>query len=360
MHLQNLQLIQFKNYQKAKFDFVSGINCLLGRNGVGKTNLLDAIHYLSFTKSAFNAVDKDNILHDNQFFSLKAKFEIQNKQQEMLCAVQLGEKKQIKWAGKVYDKLSDHIGKVPLVMIVPQDTDLIRDASEVRRKFFDGLLSQLDAQYLQHLIRYNHLLKQKNALLKQLNEANNFDRSRIEPFNQMLAPLAMAIAKVREETLVLLKEEFETFYKDLSGDSEAVAIQYETKVDSNFEEKLHDQMQADFYQGRSTVGIHKDDFSFLIGAYPIKKFGSQGQQKSFLIALKLSQFKALERGLEKKPLLLLDDIFDKLDDKRIAYLLEMMANENFGQIFITDARPERTKSYLEGLTENKKYFELGD
>jgi DNA replication and repair protein RecF len=358
MHLQNLQLIQFKNYEQAKFEFVDGINCLLGRNGVGKTNLLDAIYYLAFTKSAFNAVDKDNIQHDSQFFSIKAAIIDQDHKVEILCAVQQGEKKQLKWGGKAYEKLSDHIGKVPLVMIIPQDTDLIRDASEVRRKFFDSLLSQIDSHYLQKLMQYNHLLKQRNSLLKQLNEQNNYDASRIEPFDELMAPLAIELAGVRTKRIAQLKEVFIPFYRDLSGGTETVDIQYETNVGEDFKELLKARKQTDFYQARSTAGIHRDDYKFLIDGYPIKKFGSQGQQKSFLIAMKLSQFVTIEKEKNKKPILLLDDIFDKLDDRRIAYLLKMVSDGSFGQIFITDARPERTKSYLEALTNNKKYFNL--
>lgn len=360
MHLQNLQLIQFKNYDQAKFEFVEGINCLLGKNGVGKTNLIDAIYYLAFTKSAFNAVDKDNIQHEGQFFSIKGTITEAGHKIEMLCAVQQGEKKQIKWAGKPYDKLSDHIGKIPLVMIVPQDTDLIRDASETRRKFFDSLLSQIDSNYLQSLMRYNHLLKQRNSLLKQLNEQNNFDSSRIEPFDELMIPLAIEIASIRSARVSELKEVFIPFYHDLSGGKESVDIQYETHVNQDFKELLWSKKQADFYQARSTVGIHKDDYKFMIDGFPVKKFGSQGQQKSFLIAMKLSQFVTIEKEKNKKPILLLDDIFDKLDDKRIAYLLKMVSDGSFGQIFITDARPERTKSYLENLTNNKKYFNLDE
>ena len=360
MHLQNLQLIQFKNYDKAKFDFIDGINCLLGKNGIGKTNLLDAIYYLAFTKSAFNAVDKENIQHDSQFFSIKASLEDKGQDIKILCAVQQGEKKQLKWGGKLYEKLSEHIGKIPLVMIAPQDTDLIRDPSETRRKFFDSLLSQLDPNYLHNLMKYNHLLKQRNSLLKQLNEANNFDKSRLEPFDQLLIPLAIQIAEARNSLATDIKKDFHFFYSELSGANEEVDIVYQTKVREDFKDLMNSRHQQDFYQARTTAGIHRDDFHFLIDGHPIKKFGSQGQQKSFLIALKLSQFMIIEKAKEKKPLLLLDDIFDKLDDKRIAYLLEMVAKGSFGQIFITDARPERTKSYLEPLTNNKKYFDLGE
>ncbi|MBK6265534.1 DNA replication/repair protein RecF [Marivirga sp. S37H4] len=360
MKLQNIRLIQFKNYSKSDFEFVEGINCLLGKNGVGKTNILDAIHYLAFTKSAFNSVDKDNILHNEKFFSIKAQFQKDGKKVDMLCAVQLGEKKMIRWEGKEYERLSDHIGKLPLVMIIPQDTDIVREASEMRRKFFDNLLCQVDQKYLQLLVKYNHLLKQRNALLKSLGEQNRFEISRIEPYDELMIPLAIEIAECRKQLMKQFLPVFSTYYKDLSDGREDVDIIYQTTVDNNFAEIFKSRRQKDFQQGRTTLGAHRDDFLFTIDAYPLKKFGSQGQQKSFVIALKLAQFELLHLAKSQKPLLLLDDIFDKLDDKRIAYLLKMMADGRFGQIFLTDARPERSRNYLDALEIEKKYFQLND
>jgi DNA replication and repair protein RecF len=360
MKLQNIRLIQFKNYSKANFEFVGGINCLLGKNGVGKTNILDAIHYLAFTKSAFNAIDKENILHDAAFFSIKAQFTEGEKNIEMLCAVKLGEKKMVRWAGKEYDKLSEHIGKLPLVLIVPQDTDIVREASEMRRKFFDNLLCQIDQKYLQVLVKYNHLLKQRNTLLKSLAERNRFDTSQIEPYDELMIPLAFEISKARKDLLKQFLPVFQNFYQDLADGREQVDIIYQSTVEGNFGEDFKARRKQDFQQGRTTMGAHRDDFSFVIDQYALKKYGSQGQQKSFVIALKLAQFELLYLAKEQKPLLLLDDIFDKLDDKRIAYLLKMMADGRFGQIFLTDARPERTKNYLDALPIEKKYIHLSD
>ncbi len=358
MHLQKLQLTQFKNYEQAVFDFVDGINCLLGKNGIGKTNLLDAIYYLAFTKSAFNAVDKDNVKHAESFFSIKGSLVNEGKAVDILCAVQQGEKKLLKWSGKAYDRLSEHIGKVPLVMIAPQDTDLIRESSEIRRKFFDSLLCQIDHEYLDALMRYNHLLKQRNALLKQLQEHNAFDTTRLEPYDKLMVPLGLTISAKRKALIKDFVLDFATFYQEISDDSEQVAIEYKTEVTDNYSEELKSQYKKDFLQGRTNLGVHRDDFKFLIDGHALKKFGSQGQQKSFLIAMKLSQFVMLEKVIGKRPIILLDDIFDKLDDKRIAYLLKMVSDGRFGQIFLTDARPERTKIYLEGLQSEKKYFEL--
>jgi DNA replication and repair protein RecF len=358
MKLQNIRLAQFKNYSQANFTFVDGINCFLGRNGIGKTNLLDAIYYLSFTKSAFNAVDKDNILHENTFFSIKANFEVHNKNTEMLCAVRLGEKKLVKWDGKEYEKLSEHIGKLPLVMIVPQDTDIVREASEMRRKFFDNILCQLDQKYLKLLVRYNHLLKQRNALLKAFLEKGRFSADQLAPYDELMIPLAEDIAKQRHQLMGDFLPIFTAFYQDLSDGQEEVSIKYDTQVINSFESDFKGQHQKDFRQGRTTKGIHKDDYVFLSDGKAVKKFGSQGQQKSFVIALKLAQFEMLRLAKNQKPLLLLDDIFDKLDDKRIAYLLQMMADGRFGQIFLTDARPERSKEYLKDIDTEKKFFEL--
>ncbi|WKK86578.2 DNA replication/repair protein RecF [Marivirga arenosa] len=358
MKLQNIRLAQFKNYSQANFTFADGINCFLGRNGIGKTNLLDAIYYLAFTKSAFNAVDKDNIMHDESFFSIKAQFEADERNIEMLCAVKMGEKKLIRWAGKEYEKLSEHIGKLPLVMIIPQDTDIVREASEMRRKFFDNLLCQLDQDYLKVLVKYNHLLKQRNALLKSFLEKNRFSADQLAPYDEMMIPLGLKIKEEREALLQNFLPIFKEFYQDLSDGQEKVSIQYDTQVNESFNSDFKNQHQKDFRRGRTTLGIHKDDYLFLSEGKPVKKFGSQGQQKSFVIALKLAQFEMLKNAKEQKPLLLLDDIFDKLDDKRIAYLLKMMADGRFGQIFLTDARPERSKKYLKDITTEKKFFEL--
>jgi DNA replication and repair protein RecF len=358
MKLLNIRLAQFKNYPQANFSFVGGINCFLGRNGIGKTNLLDAIYYLAFTKSAFNAVDKDNILHEESFFSIKANFEIENKTTEMLCAVRMGEKKMVRWAGKEYERLSEHIGKLPLVIIIPQDTDIVRESSEMRRKFFDNLLCQLDQEYLKLLVNYNHLLKQRNALLKSFLEKNRFSADQLAPYDELMIPLAVKIAQERQALMERFLPIFKAFYEDLSDGQEKVNINYDTRVTNSFESDFKAQHQKDFRQGRTTLGIHKDDYVFLSEEKAVKKFGSQGQQKSFVIALKLAQFELLKAAKNQKPLLLLDDIFDKLDDKRIAYLLQMMADGRFGQIFLTDARPERSKEYLKDIDTDKKFFEL--
>ncbi|WP_215226485.1 DNA replication/repair protein RecF [Echinicola shivajiensis] len=359
MHLKSLQLIQFKNYPKAKVTFSEEINCFLGINGSGKTNLLDAIHYMCLTKSAFNSVDMQNIQHEQSFFSMKGSFEKAGKYIEIQCILEAKKKKQILNNAKAYDKMSEHIGLLPVVLIAPDDTALIKEGSEERRKFFDSLLSQLDKNYLSNLVRYQHFLKQRNALIKQLAEHNSRDKSILEPYDLELINLSKWI---HEERKVFI-ERFEPYllhhYAEISGQREAVEIRYESQCAADdFEKQFYNSIQKDLILKRTNVGIHKDDFVFQIDGYPLKKFGSQGQQKSFVIALKLAQFQVFKEETGTKPILLLDDIFDKLDDYRISKMMELVANHEFGQLFITDARPERTINILKNIDADIAYFDI--
>ncbi|MBD8491078.1 DNA replication/repair protein RecF [Echinicola sp. CAU 1574] len=359
MHLKNLQLIQFKNYSKAKVTFSEEINCFLGINGSGKTNLLDAIHYLCLTKSAFNSVDMQNIQHDQSFFSMKAEFEKANKSIEIQCILESKKKKQLLNNGKAYEKMSEHIGLLPVVLIAPDDTALIKEGSEERRKFFDSILSQLDKNYLAKLVRYNHFLKQRNALIKQFAEQNRFDRNLLEPYDLELISLSNWLYQERTLFIERFKPSLLHHYSEISGQREAVEIRYESHcAKADFEEHFHNSLQKDLIRKRTNVGIHKDDFVFEIDGYPLKKFGSQGQQKSFLIALKLAQFQIFKEVTNTKPILLLDDIFDKLDDYRIGKMMELVAHHEFGQLFITDARPERTKNILKDIDADIVYFDI--
>ncbi|UCS94437.1 DNA replication/repair protein RecF [Echinicola marina] len=359
MHLKSLQLIQFKNYQKAKVTFSEEINCFLGINGSGKTNLLDAIHYLCLTKSAFNAVDAQNIQHEQGFFSMKGAFEKAGKPIEIQCILEAKKKKQILNNGKAYDKMSEHIGLLPVVLIAPDDTALIKEGSEERRKFFDSMLSQLDRNYLVKLVRYQHFLRQRNALIKQLSEQSSWDKNILEPYDLELINLSQRIYEERKAFIRRFKPLLLHHYAEISGQREAVEIRYESQcAKDDFEGHYYNSLQKDLILRRTNVGVHKDDFVFEIDSYPLKKFGSQGQQKSFLIALKLAQFQVFKEETETKPILLLDDIFDKLDDYRIAKMMELVANHEFGQLFITDARPERTKNILKNIDANVAYFDI--
>jgi len=359
MHLKSLQLIQFKNYTKAQVTFSKEINCFLGINGSGKTNMLDAIHYLCLTKSAFNSVDLQNIQHEQAFFSMKAVFEKAGKTVEIQCILEAKKKKQILNNGKAYEKMSEHIGLLPVVLIAPDDTALIKEGSEERRKFFDSLLSQLDKNYLSKLVRYQHFLKQRNALIKQFAEQDRLDKSLLEPYDLELINLSKWIFEERKTFIERFKPFLLHHYAEISGQREEVEIRYESQCSKDdFREQFHNSLQKDLILKRTNVGIHKDEFVFEIDGYPLKKFGSQGQQKSFLIALKLAQFQVFNEEMGTKPILLLDDIFDKLDDYRISKMMELVANHEFGQLFITDARPERTKNILKDIDADVNYFEI--
>lgn len=354
-------MTQFKNFSKVQASFSSEINCFLGVNGSGKTNLLDAIHYLCLTKSAFNAVDIQNVQHDKAFFALTGEFQQAGKTQEIKCLLEAGKKKQVINNGKPYEKMSEHIGLLPVVLIAPDDTLLIRGGSDERRKFFDSLLSQVDQNYLQKLIRYQHFLKQRNALIKRFAESNRVDKVLLEPYNIELMQLSREIAKKRSDFVTQFIPLLLRHYAEISDQKEAVSIGYESEgVEMDFEQRFKDSLRKDLILKRTNVGIHKDDYNFQIDGYPLKKFGSQGQQKSFLIALKLAQFQVFKDIKNTKPILLLDDIFDKLDDLRIQKMISLVANREFGQLFITDARPERSRKILRGISSSTTYFEVDD
>ena len=359
MILESLDLIQFKNHLHSKLAFSPQINCLLGRNGSGKTNVLDGIHYLSLTKSSLQSSDALSIQHDRDFFTLIGKFRVESNPLEIRCTLEQGKKKQIFQNGKAIDKVSDHVGKIPLVLIAPDDTQLIKGGSEGRRKFFDSLLAQLDHPYLEQLIRYHHFLKQRNALLKHFGETGRRDLTLLSAYDKEIIPLSHVIASRRAALVKEIAPLLQHYYEKLSMGREKVALQYETEaLSENFPDYFLRLRQKDFVTKNSNAGIHKDDFEFQIDNHPLRKLGSQGQQKSFIIALKLAQFALFEKARGEKPLLLLDDIFDKLDEDRIVMLMQLVSQGNFGQLFITDARPERSKEILNKLEIEIAYFYL--
>jgi DNA replication and repair protein RecF len=359
MHLESIDLIQFKNHLKTNLTFSSQLNCIMGLNGSGKTNILDSIHYLSLTKSAVQNSDTLNISHGQDFFAIKGNFQIEEKPLEVRCTFEAGKKKLIYQNGKSLDKTSEHVGRIPLVLIAPDDTELIKGGSEGRRKFFDGLISQLDHPYLDQLIRYHHFLKQRNALLKQFAETGRRDLTLLGSYDQELIRLSMILAKRRAELLQQMAMMLQDHYQEISSGQEVVSVNYETEaLRPDFPAYFQSLRQKDLATKNSNAGIHKDDYDFLIGEHSIRKIGSQGQQKSFIIALKLAQFQIFEEAKGEKPLLLLDDIFDKLDDERIAKLMELISKGTFGQIFLTDARPERSKEILGNLDAEVYFFEV--
>ncbi len=359
MHLENLSLVNFKNYASLDISFSQDINCFVGYNGTGKTNLLDAIYYLSMTKSAFNSVDQQNIRHGEDFFALRGTFAKQDEASNVHCSLKTGQKKTIKKNKKEYAKISEHIGHFPTVLIAPYDTDLIREGSETRRKFFDSIISQINQTYLQKLIQYNHLLKQRNSLLKQFADRRYFDQDLLSSYNAPLMDLGNYIYEERRDFLTHFEPVFLAHFKFISDEKELPALTYRSDLLQEDIGKLFQaSLKKDLLLQRTNRGIHKDDFELVINGNSLKKFGSQGQQKSFVIALKLAQFDMIKNNKGFKPLLLLDDIFDKLDELRIHKLMIMVAGNSFGQIFVTDARPERTKAMFENIGADVRIFHI--
>ncbi len=358
MFLQSLELRNFKNYEEAQADFCDHINCLVGLNGSGKTNILDAIHYLSMTKSAFNTTDGQNIRKEQGYFVINGDLK-KEKLHSIHCSLKKGEKKKFTFDGGEYEKMSQHLGQLPIVLIAPNDDELIRDSSEVRRKYFDSIISQIDSEYLNKLIRYNHFLKQRNALLKAHSEGASLDSTLLATYDGELVRGGKAIGQTRSQFIREFEEHFESNYGLIAEKKEEVRITYRTKaLDEGFEKEFERSRQKDIITQRTNVGIHRDDYVFEISGQPVKKFGSQGQQKSFLVSLKLAQFAFVKKQLGLTPILLLDDIFDKLDDGRIERMLEIITSDQFQQIFITDAREERTMSLINNRFEPLKIFRI--
>jgi len=350
MFLDHIKLTNFKNYNEIEFDFCEKVNAIVGENGSGKTNLLDAIHYLSFCKSYFSSQDKLSISFDADFFALHGEFIdfTERKSTKVSCTFKASGRKVMKAHQKEYSHLSDHIGLFPLIMISPYDNDLINDGSDVRRKFFDMIISQFDKNYLQHLIHYQKLITQRNGVLKQFIEQRNFDASLLYIYDEQLITPGNYIYKKRKEYLENIISYFQHYYDFLSDKKECVSIFYESGLSElSFEEGFRKHEMSDRKSGYTNFGIHKDDFFFTINGRAVKRFASQGQQKSFAIALKLSQFDYIYTQKKIKPILLLDDIFDKLDMNRIGNLLELVGKENIGQVFISDTNMKRVSEILE-------------
>lgn len=359
MWLEKLHLTYFKNYEERAFVFGEHVNCLVGENGSGKTNLLDAIYFLTLTKSAFHNQDALGIRHANDFFILDGIFRDSDRNIQITCSFQRGQRKIFMADKKNYDRLSDHIGLFPLVLIAPNDTDLIRDGSEERRRFFDGVLAQATPDYLSDFLQYNKILTQRNGLLKLFADRNYLDEDLLETYNEPLILLAKRIYTHRSHFMDRFLPLFRKYYEFLSSGKEQVDVLYESEVaTADFPAEFRKHKARDLHAQRTGKGVHKDEYIFEIDGITLKKFGSQGQQKSFVIALKLAQFELLKIEKEKTPILLLDDIFDKLDDLRIHKLIELIDTGFLGQVFITDARPERSQRILEHVKADVRFFEI--
>jgi DNA replication and repair protein RecF len=359
MYLQKISLVNFKNIESQTFDFQEKINCFVGNNGVGKTNVLDAIYYLSFAKSYFNSVALQNIRHGEGFFMVEGDYLLNDRNEKIVCSLKRGQKKVLKRNGKSYEKFSEHIGQLPLVIISPADRDLVTEGSETRRKFMDGVISQQNKSYLKDLISYNKVLSQRNALLKYFAANRTFDALNLNVYDEQLAEYGARIYSVRKLFLQEFIPIFNEKYKLISGDQEMVDLKYKSQLqDFSMMTLLKKSLEKDKIIQYTTSGIHKDDLSFEIGAYSIKKFGSQGQQKSYLIALKLAQFQFIKEQSNVTPILLLDDIFDKLDESRVSQIIDLVSKDEFGQIFITDTHAERTENILKQSNNPYQIFKL--
>ena len=362
MYLQSLNITNFKNYAEAAIAFSPKINCFTGDNGTGKTNLLDAIYYLSFCKSYFNPVDTQNIKHEENFFAIHGQF-IRNgdASDKVSCVQKAGERKLFKLNDKTYDRLADHIGAFPLVMISPYDRDLINEGSEIRRKLIDSVISQFDKVYLDDLINYNRALLQRNSLLKQFYDRHFFDPAMLEIWDEQLSRLGSEIYSKRKVFIDRFIPIFQKYFDFISAGKEQVSVEYESHLhDAEPRQLLASTLGRDRMLKYTTAGIHKDDLRFRIFDYPVKKFGSQGQQKSFVIAIKLAQFDYTKEEKGYKPILLFDDIFDKLDDHRVQQLIKLVSENSFGQVFITDTQRSRIEKIFKIVDIDHLIFNVTD
>lgn len=359
LFLKRLSVLNYKNFANATFEFDSKINCFVGKNGIGKTNILDAVYHLAIGKSYFNPLAVQNIKHGEDFFVVDGEFEKNNRTEQILCSLKKGQKKILKRNGKLYEKFSDHLGFIPLVIISPADRDLIIEGSETRRKFIDSVISQLDSSYLQQLIQYHKIVSQRNALLKYFALNHVFEKDTLSIYNEQLDALGQTIFEKRKAFLADFVPIFNAYHQTISDSAETVQLVYQSDLfEKNTLTLLEENLSKDRALQYTSVGIHKDDLSFEIDHFPIKKFGSQGQQKSFLIALKLAQFDFVKKQSGEKPILLFDDIFDKLDEFRVSKIVAMVNNDEFGQLFISDTHPERTENIVKTTHQSYKIFNL--
>ncbi|UYW01659.1 DNA replication/repair protein RecF [Flavobacterium agricola] len=359
MHLKSLTLFNYKSIEEKSLEFDAKINCFVGKNGIGKTNILDAIYNLAYGKSYFNPLAVQNIRHGQDFFVIEGLIEKEEREHQIVCSLKRGQKKILKKNGKPYERFSEHIGFIPLVIISPSDQDLIVDGSETRRKFIDSVISLLDPVYLQEIISYQKIIQQRNALLKYFFINRTFDAETLEIYNEQLSSLGQIIHNKRIEFIKQFEPIFNTYHEKITNGAEKVIIKYDSQLfENNLEQLLTDNLAKDRALQYTSVGIHKDDLLFEIHDHPIKKFGSQGQQKSLLIALKLAQFDFIKKQSGVAPILLFDDIFDKLDAQRVEKIVEMVNDETFGQLFISDTHADRTEDIVKKTLQTYKIFNL--
>ena len=357
--LKKISIINYKNILDKEYELDPKINCFVGDNGVGKTNILDAIYHLSMGKSYFNVKNDQLINKGKDYMLVDGVFELNNKDESIVFSLKIGEKKVLKRNGKPYKKFSNHIGLIPVVLISPYDNDLINEGSSERRKFIDSIISQNDKEYLINLIAYTRVIQNRNRLLKQYNRSVDFDLDTIKVYDDQIYKLSEPIFKARNKFIKEFTPLVLEKYKHISDDKEKISIEYKSDlINNHIENLIKDSFQKDVILQYTSVGLHKDDFVFNIDENRIKKFGSQGQQKSFLIALKLAQFDYLKNETGNSPILLMDDVFDKLDLMRVKRIVEIVNSTNFGQLFLSDTYKERIEKVLSSLNLSSKIFEV--
>jgi DNA replication and repair protein RecF len=353
--LEKIVISDFRNIELQELEFSPNINCISGNNGEGKTNLLDAIYYLSMTKSAFSTSDRFSLRHGTEEFSLAGTYRMENglSSRFALRMNSKGEKK-VRRDDKPYGRVSEHIGILPIVMVSPSDISMVSESGDERRRFVNAVLSQMDSEYMSALQQYNRLLQQRNRMLKEMNP----DRSFLEVIDMRMGALAQPIYEKRLKFVEDLKPIVSEYYRMLSGDSEQVDIEYQSDLsDGPLDNLLLSSYEKDKILKYTSVGVQRDDFIFKMNGYPLRRHGSQGQQKSFLVSLKFAQYEIMKKNYGFAPLLLLDDVFDKLDMSRISNLLQMVSGQDFGQIFITDSNKVRMSGIVDALTQDRAYFE---
>jgi len=361
LKLDRILLYNFKNYANAELVFDHPIVCLLGNNGSGKTNLLDAIHYLSVTKSFFNQVDSQNILREFDQCSIQGEFTKNKEPETILCSIRKNQKKIVKRNFKEYERLADHIGQIPSVIVTPYDIELIWEGSETRRKFLDATISQQSKKYLDNLVQYNHALAQKNNLLKQFAQRGGYDELLLEPWDYRLISHGNVIHEARKSFAQDFTKTFESIYDHISSGKEKPEITYLSELNQkSLEQLLTDSREKDRVLERTTAGIHRDDLDFTLDGYSLKKMASQGQQKSFLFALKLAQHQFISDHLLLSPILMLDDLFDKVDEGRVNRILSWLKNNVKAQIFITDTHVQRIPAMLKAMNFDHEVWKISD
>lgn len=361
MFLKKLSLVNFKNYEETEMEFSPKINSLVGNNGVGKTNILDAIHYLSLTKSFFNNIDSVNIRHGEDYFIINGTFMRNDEEDQIYCAFQKQKQKVLKKNSKEYQKLSDHVGKYPVVMISPADNALISEGSEERRRFLNKIISQYNPEYLDSVLKYSKALQNRNRLLKDFKASGKFDNDALTIWDSQLVKYGTYVYHEREQLVNELIPVFQENYSMISSGKENVKLSYRSHLsEGDFAEALVNSVAKDRFLEYTTIGIHKDDLLLEMNGHSVKSLGSQGQQKSYLVALKLAKFEYIRQKSGISPILLLDDIFDKFDAGRVEHIIRLVGNHRFGQIFMTDTHQSRLHEILSSHNTQYKLFRISN